>query len=78
MAIACDKGRDRDSATATQRRTSAAGRVQDAASDLILFDRFEQGLEVAFTETVIALSLDKLEEDGPDCRPAKALQQHLC
>ena len=61
-----------------ERSWSAAGWVQDAAANLILFDRFEQGLEVAFTETVIALSLDKLEEDGPDCRTAKALQQDLC
>jgi hypothetical protein len=51
--------------------------VQDAAADLILFERFKQRLEVAFTKTVIALSLDKLDEDRPDCCPAKALQQDL-
>ena len=37
-----------------------------SAFDLLALDRFEQCLEVAFTETVVALALDELEEDRPD------------
>src|SRR6202000_1628894 len=42
-----------------------------------LLDRFEQGLEVAFAEPVVALALDELEEDRADRIGGKDLQQHL-
>src|SRR5882757_4737598 len=50
---------------------------QHAAPDLILLDRFEQRLEIALAETVVALALDELEEDRPDGVGRKDLQQHL-
>ena len=40
--------------------------LQHTAPDLILFDAFEEGAEIAFTETFIALPVDELEEDGSD------------
>src|SRR3954452_24472734 len=42
------------------------GRGQDAPADLVELDRFEQGLEIAFAEALIALALDDLEEDRSD------------
>src|SRR6185437_11485209 len=40
-------------------------------------DRFEQGLEIALAEAVVALALDELEEDRPDRVGGEDLQQHL-
>ena len=39
--------------------------------------RFEQGLEVALAESVVALALDVFEEDRADGGLAEALEQHL-
>src|SRR5512139_2400325 len=36
---------------------------QDAAPDLVEFDRLEQGLEIALAGTLVALALNDLEED---------------
>src|SRR3984957_10859023 len=51
--------------------------LQHAASDLVFLDRFEQRLEIAFTESVVALALDEFEEDRPDRIGGENLQQHL-
>src|SRR6202521_504054 len=51
--------------------------LQHAAADLVFLDRFEQRLEIAFAETVVALALDELEEDRPDGVGGENLQQHL-
>src|SRR5688572_9124070 len=48
----------------------------DTPSYLVQFNGLEQGLEVAFTETLVALALDDLEEDGPDHVRGEDLQQH--
>src|SRR5262245_6459163 len=49
--------------------------LDDAALDLIAFERFEQRLEVAFAETLVALALDELEEHGAEQRVGENLQQ---
>ncbi len=49
--------------------------LQHPAPHLIALDRFEQGLEVAFAETFIALALDDLEEDRPQGVLGEDLQQ---
>src|SRR5688572_6335091 len=56
---------------------SASGRFagQHATTDLIELDGFEQGLEVAFTEALVALALNDLEEDGADGVLREDLQQ---
>src|SRR5687768_393159 len=51
--------------------------LEDAAPDLVLLDRFEQRLEVALAEAVVALALDELEEDRADGGLAEPLEQHL-
>src|SRR5687767_3872647 len=38
---------------------------QNAAPHLVELDTLEQGLEVAFTEPLVAFALDELEEDRP-------------
>src|SRR5690349_9019180 len=48
---------------------------ENAAGDLILFDGFEQGAEIALAEPLIALALNDLEEDGADDGLGKDLQQ---
>ena len=48
---------------------------QHAALDLIAFDGFEQGFEIALAESVVALALDELEEYRPQQRFGKDLQQ---
>ena len=50
--------------------------LDDAAADLIEFDRFEQRAEVAFPETLVALALNDLEEDRADDVLREDLQQH--
>ena len=50
-------------------------RSQHSAAHLIQLDRFEQRLEVAFAEAVVALALDDLEEDRPDDVLREDLQQ---
>src|SRR5690606_2154280 len=57
------------------RCTAISARLQDAAADLVEFDRLEQGLEVALAEALVALALDELEEDRPDRVLAEDLQQ---
>ena len=49
--------------------------LQHAALDLVGFDRFEQRLEIAFAEALIALALDDLEEDRADGVLREDLQQ---
>ena len=51
--------------------------LQHAPANLIFLDRFEQRLEIALAETVVALALDELEEDRPDRVRRENLQQHL-
>ncbi|CAM2148565.1 hypothetical protein PT2222_200015 [Paraburkholderia tropica] len=51
--------------------------LHDAAADLVEFDRFEQRLEVAFAEALIALALDDLEEDRADLVLREDLQQQV-
>src|SRR4051812_17296069 len=48
------------------RRRSGDLAAQHAAADLVFLDRFEERLEVALAESVVALALDELEEDRPD------------
>src|SRR3954471_848069 len=43
-----------------------ARRRDDAAADLVELDRFEQGLEIALAEALVALALDDLEKDRAD------------
>src|SRR3954462_4938446 len=50
---------------------------QHAAPDLILLDRFEQRLEIALAESIVALALDEFEEDRPDRVRRENLQQHF-
>jgi hypothetical protein len=45
--------------------------------DLVEFDRLEQGAEIAFAETLVALALDDLEEDRSDHVLGEDLQQQL-
>src|SRR5579872_5890628 len=54
-------------------RTSLPG--QHAAADLVELDGFEQGLEVALSEALVALALDDLEEDRADHVLGEDLQQ---
>src|SRR5258707_7787824 len=51
--------------------------LQHPTPDLILLDRFEQGLEVALAKAVVALALDELEEDRADGVGREDLQEHL-
>src|SRR6059058_2299897 len=51
--------------------------AKHAASDLILFDRLEQGFEIAFTKPVITLALNELKEDRAYGSLAETLQQYL-
>jgi hypothetical protein len=39
---------------------------QHAAPDLVFLDRLEQRLKITFAKTVVALSLDKFEENRTD------------
>src|SRR5207249_1124894 len=49
--------------------------LERAAPDLVALQRFEQGLEVAFAEALVALALDKLEEHRPEQGLREDLQQ---
>src|SRR5690348_5792711 len=49
--------------------------VEHAAANLVELDRFEEGAEITLAETVVALTLDDLEEDRPDHRRGEYLQQ---
>src|SRR5262249_17829269 len=49
--------------------------LQNAAADLVKLDRFEEGAEVAFAETLVALALADLEEDRTDDRLGEDLEQ---
>src|SRR5690606_22146768 len=51
--------------------------LQHAATHLLELDRFEQGLEVAFAEALVALALDELEEDRPELVLREDLQQQV-
>src|SRR5258708_38940941 len=61
-----------------RQRSRRVVHLQHAPANLILLDRFEQRLEIAFAKTVVTLALDELEEDRPDRLRRKNLQQHLC
>src|SRR5690606_16726636 len=58
-------------------RSLFCGVVEDAPADLVLLDRFEQRLEVALAEALVALPLDELEEDRADHGLREDLQQDL-
>ena len=49
--------------------------LQHAAAHLVALDGLEQGLEVAFAETLVALALDDLEENRTDRVLGEDLQQ---
>ena len=49
--------------------------LQHAAANLVGFDAFEQGAEIALAEALIALALDDLEEDRADGVLGEDLQQ---
>src|SRR5690606_19979356 len=49
--------------------------LQHAAAHLVAFDGFEQGLEVALAEALVALALDDLEEDRAEGVLGEDLQQ---
>jgi hypothetical protein len=51
--------------------------LQHAAPDLVQLDRFEQRAEITLAESLVALALDDLEEDGTDDRRREDLQEHL-
>ena len=51
--------------------------LQHTPANLIFLDRFEQRLEIALAETIVALALDEFEEDRPDRVRREDLQQHL-
>src|SRR5690606_14955938 len=58
----------------SRRRSPGLG-GDDAAADLVELDRFEQRLEIALAEALIALALDDLEEDRADHVLGEDLQQ---
>ncbi len=70
-----------DAAQFDRMRAHSAGSVstcrdlQRTAIDLVAFHAFEQRLEIALSETVIALALDEFEEHRADLRFGKDLQQ---
>src|SRR5262249_40921204 len=49
--------------------------LQDAAADLVEFDTFEQGFEIALAKAFVALALDELEEDRPERVLGEDLQE---
>ncbi len=51
--------------------------VRAPPAHLIALDRFEEGLEVALAESLVALALDDLEEDRPDHVLSEDLQEEL-
>src|SRR5688572_5239715 len=55
--------------------SGVALRRDDAATDLVELDRFEQRLEIALAEALIALALDDLEEDRADHVLGEDLEQ---
>ena len=46
-----------------------------ASAQLVAFQAFEQGLEVALAETAVTLALNEFEEHGPQQRFRENLQQ---
>src|SRR5215470_4572172 len=52
-----------------------SGRLNDAAAKLIALERFEQRLEVAFAEALVALALDELEEHRTEQRLREDLEE---
>ena len=56
-------------------RSSDDSRLELPAAQLVLFDGFEQRLEVAFAEALVALALNDLEEDGTDYGVGEDLEQ---
>ena len=52
--------------------------LHDAAADLVQLHRFEQRLEVALAESLVALALDEFEEHRPELVLGEDLQQHAC
>ena len=61
--------------TARRRGKQLVDVLHYAAAHLVQFDRFEQGLEIALAETVVALALDDLEEDRTDLVFGEDLQE---
>jgi hypothetical protein len=49
--------------------------LQNAAPNLVQFDAFKQGFEIAFAKALVSFSLDKLKKDRPHGILAKDLQQ---
>ena len=69
------EGMDAGSRRKTPSLPKSNCRSQQAAPDLIFFDGFEQGFEIALAKAVIALALDEFEEDRPDQGFRKDLKQ---
>src|SRR5690606_24202368 len=68
------RGGGRAPCSVLPRRSPGLG-GDDAAADLVELDRFEQRLEIALAEALIALALDDLEEDRADHALGEDLQQ---
>jgi hypothetical protein len=56
-------------------RSPVALALQNAAPNLVQFDAFKQGFEIAFAKALVSFSLDKLKKDRPHGILAKDLQQ---
>ena len=56
-------------------RSPMALALQNAAPNLVQFDAFKQGFEIAFAKALVSFSLDKLKKDRPHGILAKDLQQ---
>src|SRR5262249_32528182 len=57
------------------RRPLFSSSLQHAALDLVALERLEQRLEISFTETLVTLALDELEENRAQELLRKDLQQ---
>src|SRR4051794_14472591 len=85
MTVSCAQagGRPLETAHSTSFRNSPrcarmrSSRLDHAPAYLILLDRFEERLEVAFAESLVALALDELEEHRPELVLRKDLQENL-
>ena len=56
-------------------RAALLARLDHATTHLVFLDGFEQRLEVAFAEALVALALDDFEEDRADHRVGEDLQE---
>src|SRR5439155_19725017 len=63
-----------DGMASASRSLGPCSRREDAAADLVALDRFEEGAEIAFAETVVAFALNDFEKDRADHGLGKDLQ----